>query len=414
MNRSQVWLFAIALLGACHNGAKPPALAKPHPGSGSCPSGETRCGTLCADLMTSVANCGTCGTACSTSQVCQSGHCVMAMANGGCPMGQTSCDGLTCTDTSSDAQNCGSCGFSCGMGGKCSSGQCSGGVGGGCPPGELQCSSGCTDTTSDPANCGACGTACAAGQSCVNSACTGGNNGGGSDGGVVADNDAGTVNTGGGGGCAGILTCIGACQMGDRTCRTNCINAASPQSQQLYQAIGMCTAMACPNSNGGVCDRMSASYSSSACHMCRTMAQSTTCAPQVQACQGDSGGNTGNGGVDAGTVTGGNDGGTVTGDDGGANNGGMTGCNGAVACLNNCQDQTCAQACIDNTTTQGQSLLQSLTGCLESACPSTGGGICDSSSFNYDQNACDTCYSDAQNTGGPCEQALTDCTNDTP
>jgi hypothetical protein len=96
---------------------------------------------------------------------------------------------------------------------------------------------------------------------------------------------------------------------------------------------------------------------------------------------------------------------------GGGGAAGMTGCSGAITCLNACNsgDQTCENACIANTTTQGQTLLQTLGQCLETACPSTNGDVCDSTSFTFDPTACDSCYQSAQATGGSCDSSLQAC-----
>jgi hypothetical protein len=41
----------------------------------TCATGQTKCGEVCADLQTSTANCGACGTVCSGDQVCGTGTC---------------------------------------------------------------------------------------------------------------------------------------------------------------------------------------------------------------------------------------------------------------------------------------------------------------------------------------------------
>jgi RHS repeat-associated protein len=91
---------------------------------------------------------------------------------GGCPDGQTSCNGI-CVDMQSDANNCGACGSICGSGQGCQgggckilscpgqSGDCDGKPGNGC---EI-------NLASDPANCGACGHACATGAVCNAATC---------------------------------------------------------------------------------------------------------------------------------------------------------------------------------------------------------------------------------------------------
>ena len=107
--------------------------------------------------------------------------------SGGCPDGQTDCDG-TCIDPSSDPNNCGFCGLACGVGRTCSGGGCVCSAGytdclgiccaadevcveGFCQPalvepvpacgaGLTNCFGVCADLQSDPAYCGACDTPC--------------------------------------------------------------------------------------------------------------------------------------------------------------------------------------------------------------------------------------------------------------
>src|SRR5262249_34553075 len=93
----------------------------------------------------------------------------------------------------------------------------------------------------------------------------------------------------------------------------------------------------------------------------------------------------------------------------GGNNGKMTGCNGAVNCLNACVDPMCDQACYKNASPQGQQLLTTLLNCLEAACPSMGGGVCDASAKLFSAKNCDACYQLAQDVGGACRKSLNAC-----
>jgi len=98
------------------------------------------------------------------------------VCNGGsssstCSGGAILC-GNTCTSTSSDTNNCGACGHACTTGQVCTSGQCSTPS---CQPNQVMCAGGtCTDVSSDTHNCGACGAACATNQACVSGACVAG------------------------------------------------------------------------------------------------------------------------------------------------------------------------------------------------------------------------------------------------
>ena len=83
-----------------------------------CPSDRRACGANCTDIMTDSSNCGTCGTPCSSSQICQQGICLTR-----CTSGESSCsDG--CRDLSYDPQNCGACGNSCPVGLACNKSVC--------------------------------------------------------------------------------------------------------------------------------------------------------------------------------------------------------------------------------------------------------------------------------------------------
>lgn len=131
-----------------------------------CRAGTNRCGTGCADYATDRRNCGGCGQACASGQVCVPeaaaiGQCV-------CQAGTTLCDGR-CVTTASDPTACGACGVACASGQVCEAGQCRAS----CTLGvSTRCGSSCIDVSSDVGNCGGCGQACQAGQVCVNGGCT--------------------------------------------------------------------------------------------------------------------------------------------------------------------------------------------------------------------------------------------------
>src|SRR5262249_32201745 len=77
--------------------------------------------------------------------------------------GKQDCNG-SCIDTQSDTVNCGACGNACGSGEVCINGQCY------CPGGK-SCNGRCTNINNDPLNCGRCGLACPAGYACCNGNC---------------------------------------------------------------------------------------------------------------------------------------------------------------------------------------------------------------------------------------------------
>ena len=83
-----------------------------------CPSDRRACGASCTDVMTDSSNCGGCGISCSSTQVCQQGHCTVR-----CAAGETICfDG--CHDLLFDADNCGTCGNACPVGLACNNSVC--------------------------------------------------------------------------------------------------------------------------------------------------------------------------------------------------------------------------------------------------------------------------------------------------
>ncbi|HVP65916.1 MAG TPA: GDSL-type esterase/lipase family protein [Anaeromyxobacteraceae bacterium] len=154
---------------ACAAGevCKAGACACPDGAPNACGSGTT---AFCTSFATDPGNCGGCGKACNSGQVCTSGNCAVS-----CSSGQTACAGGSgpgyCADLASDASNCGTCGHVCPSGQACTASQCA------CPPpAKDACASGsgayCANLQSDPRNCGACGNACGAAQSCTGGVCT--------------------------------------------------------------------------------------------------------------------------------------------------------------------------------------------------------------------------------------------------
>ena len=127
----------------------------------TCGTGSTVCGTSCAALDRDPQNCGACGTACKTDEVCSSGKCSF-----GCGTGTSNCNG-SCVNEQSDPGNCGTCGKACDAGSVCSSGKCVPT----CGEGTVDCGGACVDTANDRSNCGACGTTCAPGEECTAGTC---------------------------------------------------------------------------------------------------------------------------------------------------------------------------------------------------------------------------------------------------
>jgi Stigma-specific protein, Stig1 len=135
-----------------------------------CRNDTTRCGQGCADLKSDQRNCGACGVACQTSQVCQDSACI-------CQSGATDCNGQ-CVVLATDPNNCGACGKACAADELCES-QTDAGVANGsacvkdCSVGtQVRCGSSCINLQTDPNHCGACGAACSDSQSCHAGKCT--------------------------------------------------------------------------------------------------------------------------------------------------------------------------------------------------------------------------------------------------
>ena len=196
-----------------------PRLA-PHPPTGETPLAcvltETNCGGVCVNLSSDANNCGECGNACATDQVCQGGVCSAPPL--ACVLTETNCNGV-CVDLSSDAENCGACGNVCTPDQLCQGGVCS------APPiacvlTETNCGGVCVNLMTDPANCGACGNACGIDQVC--------------DGGV----------------CSAQLL---ACMLTETNCGGVCVNLSSDPSN-----CGACGSVCAPDQvcEGGVCSAL--------------------------------------------------------------------------------------------------------------------------------------------------------------
>ena len=126
-----------------------------------CRAGTVRCGDGCIDPAADKLNCGACGIACATGQVCSNSACQ-------CQADSQLCGGA-CVVTASDAKHCGTCDHACATGQVCEAGQCKAT----CTLGvTVLCGSSCVDLHTDVGHCGTCEVACQSGQSCRGGRCT--------------------------------------------------------------------------------------------------------------------------------------------------------------------------------------------------------------------------------------------------
>lgn len=143
------------LLCACHEKS-----------SSACGPGAVRCGETCTVLTTDPANCGTCGAACRSGEVCSNGTCAAA-----CTAPLSTCataSGRTCADLRSDPLHCGACEIACAATEVCQGGSC---VDACALAGTVRCGGSCVDLSTSATHCGACGTRCAATEACHGGAC---------------------------------------------------------------------------------------------------------------------------------------------------------------------------------------------------------------------------------------------------
>jgi hypothetical protein len=247
--------------------------------------------------------------------------------------------------------------------------------GGTCAAGTTSCSGKCVNLLTDGANCGKCGSACGAGFACQGGKCA--STGGCPNGETMC-----------GGACTDVTTdvnncgaCGTACDPGQGCSGGNCIDqgngGGSDGGVNCNPGQMLC---------GGLC--VDTSTDANNCGACGTVC------PMGAACQ-------------AGMCA-------MQGGGPGPGPGGAAGCAPTVKCLNACNqgDLNCEKMCIAAASQNGQMLLQAVFACLDAACPSMNGGICDSMSKGYNAVSCGQCFSTAQSKGGKCAAQLTACLQD--
>jgi hypothetical protein len=148
-----------------------------------CPAPLNACNDRCTDPRMDRENCGVCGRACASSELCQNGACIP-----NCAAGERLCAGAAgdagadagaarCTSLQTDRMNCGACGTVCGTDQVCADGACTFM----CTGTTTECSTPapmdggalryCAELMTDRANCGACGNTCQEGYSCQAGRC---------------------------------------------------------------------------------------------------------------------------------------------------------------------------------------------------------------------------------------------------
>jgi hypothetical protein len=138
--------------------------------AGACGAGKTMCGSTCTNTGNDPKNCGKCGNACPTGQVCSMGMCGYS-----CSAGETLCGvkegGTPTMDAAAETGTPAESGAGDGAASDATTSDAGGGVvDAGGPTGPY-----CANTGNDPNNCGACGNVCGTGQSCQNGSCACGN-----------------------------------------------------------------------------------------------------------------------------------------------------------------------------------------------------------------------------------------------
>ena len=92
----------------------------------ACPASLQECGQVCVDVSDDPDNCGACGTRCQGEAFCIGGTCTSCV---GCAAGSICCAessglGVQCVNATDDPDNCGGCGLACSSIQVCDNGGC--------------------------------------------------------------------------------------------------------------------------------------------------------------------------------------------------------------------------------------------------------------------------------------------------
>jgi hypothetical protein len=175
-------LALLALAGCLHPGGdggengEGPQVSPAGPG---CPTGSADCGGGCINLSADDRNCGGCGHACPLGQHCEWYDCRYP---NGCRENETRCGAsvYSCADLNTSVFDCGACGTTCSFvlpAETCCQGVCTnletdptscGACGLACPPGQVCCAGTCVDASANPC---VCDPPCQAGFTCCNRQC---------------------------------------------------------------------------------------------------------------------------------------------------------------------------------------------------------------------------------------------------